>query len=31
VQGYTTVQMPAFVMKDDQLDAIIAYLKSLKQ
>ncbi len=30
VQGYTTVQMPAFVMKDDQLDAIIAYLKSLK-
>lgn len=30
VQGYTTVQMPAFVMKDDQLDAVIAYLKSLK-
>ena len=30
VAGYTTVQMPAFVMKDDQLDAIIAYLKSLK-
>jgi cytochrome c oxidase subunit 2 len=31
VQGYTTVQMPAFVLKDDQLDAIIAYVKSLKQ
>lgn len=30
VAGYTTVQMPAFVMKDDQLDAVIAYLKSLK-
>lgn len=30
VAGYTTVQMPAFVLKDDQLDAIIAYLKSLK-
>lgn len=30
VTGYTTVQMPPFVMKDDQLDAIIAYLKSLK-
>lgn len=30
VEGYTTVQMPTFVMKDDQLDAIIAYLKSLK-
>ena len=29
VAGYTTVQMPAFVMKDDQLDAVIAYLKSL--
>jgi cytochrome c oxidase subunit 2 len=30
VQGYATVQMPAFVMKDPQIDAIIAYLKSLK-
>lgn len=30
VQGYTTVQMPPFVMKDKQLDAIIAYIKSLK-
>lgn len=30
VAGYTTVQMPAFVMKDNQLDAVIAYLKSLK-
>jgi cytochrome c oxidase subunit 2 len=29
--GYTTVQMPPFVMKDNQLDAIIAYVKSLKQ
>jgi len=31
VQGYTNVQMPAFVLKDPQLDAIIAYIKSLKQ
>jgi cytochrome c oxidase subunit 2 len=30
VAGYTNVQMPAFVLKDDQLDAIIAYVKSLK-
>jgi cytochrome c oxidase subunit II len=30
VAGYSTVQMPAFVMKDDQMDAVIAYLKSLK-
>jgi len=30
VAGYTTVAMPAFVMKDDQLDAVIAYVKSLK-
>jgi len=30
VAGYTNVQMPAFVMKDDQLDAVIAYVKSLK-
>jgi cytochrome c oxidase subunit II len=31
VAGYTNVQMPAFVFKDDQLDALIAYIKSLKQ
>ncbi len=31
VAGYTNVQMPAFVLKDDQIDAVIAYLKSLKQ
>lgn len=31
VAGYQSVQMPAFVFKDDQLDAIIAYIKSLKQ
>lgn len=30
VKGYTTVAMPPFVMKDQQLEAIIAYLKSLK-
>ena len=30
VTGYTTVQMPTFVLKDDQLDALIAYVKSLK-
>lgn len=30
VAGYSTVQMPAFVMKDEQLDAVIAYVKSLK-
>jgi len=30
VAGYTNVQMPAFVLKDHQIDAIIAYLKSLK-
>lgn len=30
VAGYATVQMPPFVMKDTQLDAVIAYLKSLK-
>jgi cytochrome c oxidase subunit 2 len=30
VAGYTTVQMPPFVMKDEQLDAVIAYVKSLK-
>lgn len=30
VAGYTSVQMPAFVLKDDQLDAVIAYVKSLK-
>lgn len=31
VAGYNTVAMPAFVLKDDQLDAVIAYIKSLKQ
>ena len=31
VQGYTNVQMPMFVLKDDQVDALIAYVKSLKQ
>jgi len=31
VQGYSNVQMPAFVLKDSQLDALIAYIKSLKQ
>lgn len=30
VKGYTNVAMPAFVLKDDQLDAIIAYIKSMK-
>ncbi len=30
VAGYSTVQMPPFVMKDNQLDAIIDYIKSLK-
>lgn len=30
VAGYQNVQMPPFVMKDEQLDAIIAYIKSLK-
>ncbi len=30
VAGYQTVQMPPFVMKDKQLDAVIAYIKSLK-
>lgn len=30
VAGYATVPMPPFVMKDPQLDAIIAYIKSLK-
>ena len=30
VTGYTTTQMPTFVLKDDQIDAIIAYVKSLK-
>lgn len=30
VTGYTTVQMPTFVLKEDQLDALIAYVKSLK-
>jgi cytochrome c oxidase subunit 2 len=30
VAGYTNVQMPPFVLKDQQLDAVIAYIKSLK-
>lgn len=30
VAGYNTVNMPPFVFKDDQIDAIIAYIKSLK-
>ena len=29
-QGYTTVTMPPFVFKDPQVDALIAYVKSLK-
>ena len=30
VMNYNNVQMPVFVLKDDQIDAIIAYLKTLK-
>jgi cytochrome c oxidase subunit 2 len=30
VKGYTNVAMPAFVLKDDQYDALIAYIKSMK-
>jgi cytochrome c oxidase subunit 2 len=30
VAGYSNVQMPPFVFKDDQIDALIAYVKSLK-
>jgi cytochrome c oxidase subunit 2 len=30
VRGFTNVQMPTFVFKDPQVDAIIAYLKTLK-
>lgn len=30
VRGYTAVQMPAFVMNDARLDAIVAYIKSLR-
>jgi cytochrome c oxidase subunit 2 len=30
VAGYASVQMPAFVLKDPQIDAVIAYIKSLK-
>jgi len=30
VQGYTNVQMPTFVLKDNQIDALIAYIKTLK-
>lgn len=29
--GYTTVQMPTFVLKEDQVDALIAYVKSLSK
>ena len=30
VAGYSNVAMPVFVFKDDQLDALIAYVKSMK-
>jgi cytochrome c oxidase subunit 2 len=30
VDGYNNVVMPPFVFKDDQIDALIAYIKSLK-
>ena len=30
VRGFTNVQMPTFVFKDPQVDALIAYVKSLK-
>jgi cytochrome c oxidase subunit 2 len=30
VSGYESVQMPPFVFKDAQMDAIIAYIKSVK-
>lgn len=30
VAGYTSLQMPAFALKDAQLDAIVAYLGTLK-
>jgi cytochrome c oxidase subunit II len=30
VAGYANVQMPPFVFKDEQLDGLIAYIKSLK-
>lgn len=30
VAGFATVPMPPFVLKDPQLDAVVAYLKSLK-
>ncbi len=30
VQGYNTVVMPPFVFKDEQIDALIAYVKTLK-
>ena len=30
VMGFTDTQMPVFVMKDNQIDALIAYVKSLK-
>ena len=31
VKGYNSVVMPPFSFKDDEIDAIIAYLKSLQQ
>jgi cytochrome c oxidase subunit 2 len=30
VMGYTTVIMPTFSLSDRQIDAIIAYLKTIK-
>lgn len=30
VAGYTTVPMPPFALKDPQIDAMVAYIKSLK-
>lgn len=30
VAGYANVQMPPFVLQDEQLDAVIAYIKTLK-
>jgi cytochrome c oxidase subunit 2 len=30
VRGFTNIQMPTFVFKDPQVDALIAYVKSLK-
>ena len=30
VKGYTNVQMPPFTFNNDKIDAIIAYLKTVK-